>query len=359
MNWQEYKEKIGLVLLILVHFGMGVFSYYYSITTHKTDFYVFYNIASSESLSREVGTSFFIYLNSFIIKLGAPFWLMYLLYTTISFIPFYFFYKKLTSELFGDYIFLKFMTCMLLYLPSIHFWLASFSKDSLCFFLIFIASHLLLARISFSKIILIIPVLALLLCIRPYLVFILLFSYVIYLFINNVLILNRYFLLLLLLFFTISLIVFIDFIKFDLSQVSSLLEYIQSKYETLYQRSKIDGNAIINLKNTNVLERFFLMMFRPFFFDANNIFQFIISLENLTLLLSFSFLFLKINILSFLNNKKNIFYLVFAITLWLFYSLYIYNYGLASRMKATILPFLFYYICLTLIKIPKYVQKSY
>ena len=41
------------------------------------------------------------------------------------------------------------------------------------------------------------------------------------------------------------------------------------------------GNSSIPITQTNYFERFFMVLFRPLFYDSYNIFQHIVSLENL------------------------------------------------------------------------------
>lgn len=140
------------------------------------------------------------------------------------------------------------------------------------------------------------------------------------------------------------------FIRYFLKFESLSIEYISDKFIELEEYAK-RGHSIIDLETTSIISRFFYMMFRPFIFEAKGIHQFIVGMENLLLLVWFIWLFVKGKIKLFKIKNNNVLWCIgIALGLWMFYSLYIYNYGLASRMKATILPFLFYGVLLWRIK---------
>ncbi|MDO4225735.1 MAG: hypothetical protein Q4C75_07570, partial [Bergeyella zoohelcum] len=261
-------------------------------------------------------------------------------YTLISFIPFYHFYIA-SSNIFNlsKAFFDKFTLILLLFFPSVHFWLASFGKDAFCFvglcFMLYVVNRKIKNTI-FIKVLFIITFL-LLFFVRPYIGII--FA-IIYLFLERRSIGIRFYFIVPILLIG-GYVFLVKFIKFE----SLDFEYISKKFYILDSYAKT-GGSIIDLEKTNVFTRFFYMMFRPFLFEAKNFHQFIVSIENFILLIWFVWLFIRVKRDKIVLNKKILWYASFSILLWLFYSLYIYNYGLASRMKATILPILFYSVIL-------------
>lgn len=334
---------VCLLILILLHFGLGYYNYYLSIAGLNTDFYQYYSVLneSSVSFTSFFGSRFFIFINLIFSRFN--FFGISLIYTFISFIPFYYLYNYF-ADIFLSIktdLFLKFTIALLLFLPSVHFWLASFSKDSLCFFLIFyiIITFFKKWKNNAFRIFTIVVSVILLFLLRPYLFLILLFGYT---FLNRQLLTKKYLIclgLITVILTTISLKYFLRVDHWD-------FEYFRSVAKSLVEYSKT-GNSVINLENSTMFSRFFIMMFRPLMYDAKDLNQYAVSFENLILLCWFLYaVFLAFKhkkLHSFKVPKISLWFGVTGLLLWLFYSIYIYNLGLASRMKATILPFLFIY----------------
>ena len=127
------------------------------------------------------------------------------------------------------------------------------------------------------------------------------------------------------------------------------LNKIKLNFASLVDYSKNFGGSSIELENTTYFGRLFLVLFRPLFYDASNFYQYVISFENLILFL-FILKFLKdvfvnTGMLKYVKNQVFLFLLV--ILSILFYSIYMYNLGLASRMRVMFVPFLFLFLFLT------------
>ena len=114
-------------------------------------------------------------------------------------------------------------------------------------------------------------------------------------------------------------------------------------FEKIITYSSNNGNSSIDLLNSNYFERFFLVLFRPFFFDSKTLFQFFVSIENFVLaiiIIIFAYKIYYLKLKFSLIDKHIRFALLFSIMCILFYSIYMYNLGLASRMRVMFLPFL-------------------
>ena len=110
------------------------------------------------------------------------------------------------------------------------------------------------------------------------------------------------------------------------------------------------GTYAIALTSMPFPLKIFTFMFRPLFFDAKDFFSFLMSSENIILLLIFIYpiakilLTLKIKLINF--NALTIFLITYVPSSWLLYSFTVANLGTANRYKLMFLPGL---ICLSLI----------
>ena len=150
---------------------------------------------------------------------------------------------------------------------------------------------------------------------------------------------------------------------------SSWLKFENLRLETInqaieyYSDKTAIGNNAIDLSSMPFLTKIFTFMYRPFFFDAYNLYSVLMSLENLVLIIIT--LYAIINILkspSYLKvnfNGLTLFLSTFLITSWTFYSLTMGNLGTANRYKLQLIPAL---IVLSLLfsrkKGSKFIEKS-
>lgn len=332
-----------IVFICIIHIAMGYASYQMSVTDKNTDYWMYYTLLK-EDVNFGIGKDFFVLLHMLPDRILESSFLFYsMFYTILTAIPFCYFFYVFKDHLLNGDAFDTVTLLMLCFLPSVHFWLASFSKDALCFFLLFVLTIIYSLGQIQKKIILALVIWLLLLFIRPYLGIIVLLVFLLL----DIRKISWQVLLILVASILASLYLFIRyFLKFE----SLSIEYISDKFIELEEYAK-RGHSIIDLETTSVISRFFYMMFRPFIFEVKGIHQFIIGMENLLLLVWFIWLFVKGRIKLFkIKNNHVLWCIGIALGLWMFYSLYIYNYGLASRMKATILPFLFYGVLLWRIK---------
>ena len=71
-------------------------------------------------------------------------------------------------------------------------------------------------------------------------------------------------------------------VLFQFLQLTELsLNKIKLNFASLVDYSKNFGGSSIELDNSTYLGRMFLVLFRPFFYDAYNFYQYVISFENL------------------------------------------------------------------------------
>lgn len=331
--------SVIVFICIILHIAMGYAIYQMSVVGKNTDYWMYYTLLK-EDVNFGIGRDSFVLLHMFPDRILESSFLFYsMFYIILTVIPFCYFFYVFKDHLLNGDAFDIVTLLMLCFLPSVHFWLASFSKDALCFLLLFVLTIIYSSGQIQRKTILALIVWLLILSIRPYLGIIVLLIFLLL----DIRKISWQVMLILVGIILTSLYLFISFfLKFE----SLNIEYISDKFIELEECAK-KGNSIIDLETTSFISRFFYMMFRPFIFEAKGVHQLIVGMENLLLLVWFIWLIVKEkNNLFKIKNNNALWCIGIALGLWMFYSLYIYNYGLASRMKATILPFLFYGVLL-------------
>ena len=135
-------------------------------------------------------------------------------------------------------------------------------------------------------------------------------------------------------------VIFFSILSFEIFD----LEEIIINFQNLKNKSDWNGTTTYPINQTNIIQRGIIVLFRPIFFDANNLKSLILSFENIFMLTIFCyicylFIFSKIY---FKKTYQLTVALVLFVFSFLFHSTYMYNLGLASRMKIHFLPFILY-----------------
>lgn len=329
------KVLIGLVLF------EHLFFYYFNNIMNRDqliDPLMFYNKSFHLDTSNVLqlispGTRFMLFITMLFNKVFNSFTIVSLIFSLLCFIPYYDVINKYYKSVFNsENLFWKITFLIILFMPSMHVWMTSIYKEAL----IFPVMYLLLQKINQTAVNIlkwdVIVYFLLLFFIRPYLSGIIILGCLI----TNYKYLSKKIILITLL---CSLVFFIAFWYLILPNVNFFS--IQEKLGEINETSKSLGYAVIDLETTNYFQRLIYMLFRPLFFDANTRFQFFYSLENLMLViwfLLFLYLVIKKSTLKIKYLMQSVFIMT-SVFIWLFISVYIYNYGLASRMKVMIVPF--------------------
>jgi hypothetical protein len=119
---------------------------------------------------------------------------------------------------------------------------------------------------------------------------------------------------------------------------------ISEKFIELNLYAIKSGNSFVSLEDTSYLERIWLLLFRPLFYDAKTSYQYIISFENSIVLIVIVLLYLHIYSKNKLIKMERdvLFAFLAGSCIMLMIAVYIYNLGLASRMRLMFLPLFFY-----------------
>jgi len=343
-------NQLSLVVLFLMfayHYGITLFTWYNTLNNPRSDalrYFVDAQKASSWFSLFGLSTTFVRFLNYPFIKwLGFNYLSLALLYSSLSFFS-YFKLWAIARKLNPNKLKFSLQEAMLLFflfLPSFHMWTSAVGKDTLVFFLT--TSVLGLVIDKKSKIVSYVPYLCLALFIRPYLPIFLFAAFgIIYLmkYFNNA---RKVFIsLFILVFGSISVIIVLNKLDIDpLTYFETQLNFV-SRYSNY--KKEIVGGSYIDPNTLSITERIFAFLYRPIFYDAQNISQIYISVENLCFIFATTWLLARCCLKSIKSSFAVKLMSLYVIIFVLVKSYSIYNLGLANRQKFQIYPILIFLI---------------
>ncbi|WP_452603025.1 hypothetical protein [Pontimicrobium sp. MEBiC06410] len=222
----------------------------------------------------------------------------------------------------------KIIIALFFMVPSIHFWTGSISKEAIIFSLMAI----IFIRVNTKNVnswILFFSVL-LILFVRPYLA-ILLIAPLVLLYYKSF---NRLSKIIIVFFIVFAIPILIRFLR--IKNVDSFYE----NYQKIVIYAQNYGGSSINLLESNYFERLILVLFRPFFIDAKTTMQYFVSFENfIWLIMFFCIILLLKHFKEGFKYKVFKFLIIYLISIVGFYGIYMYNLGLASRMRVLFIPY--------------------
>ena len=332
--YTKINQKIGIFSLVmgLVHFIITFASYgfilgsvadakhYYSESVSITDWGLSY-------LSN--GTSFIVFLNYMLVQwLQLSFLGCFLVFSFISYLGCLKLFDVIIDLTDRKYN----VSYLLLLLIGTHFWTVSLGKDALMFY----AMCCLCYNIYFDKprSRYILPLMLIGFIRLHVLIFVLVGGGVSYVFTNKKIKTQTKFV-----FAGLVLGVLLFLIPFFLKEIAvTNISDIEGKLQSS-MNANVEGGAGIDLKDANLIVKWFSYMFRPFVFEARNPMFLVSALENLVWLYIF---FIIIRGLFFDKIKTNYILwsyigIILACTLPLAYTLA--NFGISMRQKIMIFPF--------------------
>ena len=332
--YTKINQKIGIFSLVmgLVHFIITFASYgfilgsvadakhYYSESVSITDWGLSY-------LSN--GTSFIVFLNYMLVQwLQLSFLGCFLVFSFISYLGCLRLFDVIIDLTDRKYN----VSYLLLLLIGTHFWTVSLGKDALMFY----AMCCLCYNIYFDKprSHYILPLMLIGFIRLHVLIFVLVGGGVSYVFTNKKIKTQTKFV-----FAGLVLGVLLFLIPFFLKEIAvTNISDIEGKLQSS-MNANVEGGAGIDLKDANLIVKWFSYMFRPFVFEARNPMFLVSALENLVWLYIF---FIIIRGLFFDKIKTNYILwsyigIILACTLPLAYTLA--NFGISMRQKIMIFPF--------------------
>ena len=340
------------VLLFLYHACFMSFAYLYRVQRGMSDAHLYWGLKEDVVIDRwldfaSYGTKFIIFLNYPFIKLGFPFWFGFLLYGLVGFLGIVKWIQWIENVV-GSQIVIKGVNVLplLFFLPNLHIWTAALGKDALVFFgvatIFYNMSINKLKGLSFYVGILLV------LIIRPHIAAILLMAIVLVLFFDGKLSRSKKFLVGSI---SISLLAIFGFMVLKLVNINSLnWDYIKYKNDKCILSFEPSGSYVPMLEYSYPY-KLFSFNFRPLFFDASSMMQYLASIENLFFLLIFI-----VSLVVFILTYKRItlpkwayIVIVFNVIASVLFVQRCANLGLFMRFKIMFQPFLiivFIYILL-------------
>ena len=330
----KISRKIGFFSLLmgLMHFfvtfisynfvisGSADAKYYYWESTYITDWGLSY-------LSN--GTSFIVFLNYMLVQwFQSSFLGCFLVFSFISYLGCLKLFKIIINITHKDYSGWYFF----LLLIGVHFWTVSLGKDSLMFY----AMCCLCYNIYFDKpkIHYILPLLLVGFIRLHVLIFVLLGGGISYVFTNNKIKMQTKFAFAGLVFGALLFLIPFFLKEIAVTNISDIEGKLQNS-----MNANLEGGAGVDMKDSNLVVKWFSYMFRPFIFEAREPMFLVSALENLVWLYIF---FIIIKGLFFDKIKTNYILwsyigIILACTLPLAYTLA--NFGISMRQKIMIFPF--------------------
>lgn len=335
---QKNLSQQVVFFLVIFHFLMTYLSAFFSEGTHS-DPPMYYSIAKEAetwfSLFGVSSTSIRFFIYPFVNYLFFNYYTIFILFSIFSITSFLLLYNVIT-QFKPLRIFKIDIKYFILFLPMFHLWMSFLGKDGLTFMAtMLLLNEFLKAEIKYKKYILPIIILTL---VRPYLIIFILLAVIVVFIFQKLSTPKRFLLLISLLFFgALSSGIVLYLLDIDIST------YFSHRIDVIsyYSHYKKEG-AFLDPKQMNWIEKIFTYLFRPIFYDINNIGQLYVSFENLL----FFTLFLKfINVFNLKEFKKNFKIRIlfsYCVIFLLTNSYLIYNLGLVNRQKYMIVPVFLY-----------------
>lgn len=343
------KDKF-YIFIFLYHFAFAfVINYYTKVYIGTTDAQIIYETAQNSSSwynTFGLGKNFIAFLIFPLVKLGFSYFAVTLIFTTLSLKGFLIFADMFFKIQGNNKINIYFL---FLLAPSLHFWSSFIGKDAVCFLaMVLILKYVVNKKFFKAQVI---AALLILLIVRPYIFFIVFPIYTISILYNVTTDRTQKIKTIIISILTITILSPLLFYFLKLDSIS--IQKINENYTRFIIYSSNNGDSSIDLQSSNYLQRLFLVIVKPFFYDAKTIFQYVVSFENLILWGLILNIFIKIrhNFKTFL--KSTFFPVTVAMSLILFYSIYMYNLGLASRMRVMFMPYLMFSLYWALILVKK------
>lgn len=337
-------QKIFVILLFIIHFTTMVIAYNDTITFTENDAFCFYNEslqASSWGSLFGLGSSFLNFLIYPLVHAGVSLFGFFLLFATISYQAFLWYFRQM-AEYCSNGISTNGSLLIqgLFLLPSFHYWSGLLGKDVLVFFLLtyLIFQFQIETKVKYKHIL----VSVFLILLRPHIFGAIFIAFIIYCLTQRNISKNIK-IQLSILSLTIA-VALVPLLMFFINIKTLSYTSISEKFIELNLYAIKSGNSFVSLEDTLYIERIWLLLFRPLFYDANTSYQYIISFENSIVLVVIVILYLHIYSKNKLIKMERdvLFAFLAGSCIMLMIAVYIYNLGLASRMRLMFLPLLFY-----------------
>lgn len=350
---ESRRRFVFFVLLLLLHIGGAVATYLYSQQFGGDGLLYYYDslgiYGSATGISTVFVVNFVQFLKSY---LGGSFFDYFLLFQSMGFWGLLFVlraFDDIHQEL-GQPTFK--LIYLLLFLPGLHYWTSGIGKDAPVFLGVamctWAAFRLQRRYLAFGAGVVIV------LLVRPHIALMALIAIALTLMLGrNTALLTRAALIGVVLagIGAVSGLVEGTVVGLNLSSADSLSEFLETKSQV-----SEESGADLNIVGASFPLKLLSLLFRPFFIDANGIFGYVASLENLVLLVVFLIVIRRFGTALAVARSAMFarFAIVFALMLIFFLALFNYNVGLGLRQKMMMMPaFLVFFAALMAVRAQK------
>jgi len=324
------------VLIFSIHTLFCVLYWYFYTQVGYADAVMYYNQSFLLDFDWKPGTSFVISLTKVFTNIfGLNNLNTFLVFNMIGVVGIQFLLRVLLDIWPKSRSFISYMPYFIIFLPGQSFWSSAIGKDGISY----LSISILLYGFHTHKYHYIIASILLMTTIRPHIALVMILSSLV------VFVISRFpkglskhtLLLFCILSLYFGLIIALNFLGLSSLSIDSVLGFIDSR-ESL----TMGGGSSYGTDKT-FIERVYMFMFAPLFFEAKNVRALIFSLENLFILI-FVVKYILFNLLSILKKIREpivCYILAYSTVLIVILSITTTNIGIALRQKYMVLPFLF------------------
>lgn len=349
-NFLTLKFKINNTISILmytIHHLYFLVYFYYSIDYGLDSTSYFLEYKGYEYLNYEPGQVLLYKFIGLLNSLNIDYLNINYLFSILSLISFYYLLYILKLSCYKQQIYFKFVL-LLIFLPSIHFWIMGYSKDTITFFCISVVFYEFVKKKQNFLIIFI--MIFLISLIRLHISLMIILSISIVHILNSKNYKNTLF---------VALLTFL-FLILSLKNIISetpTIENIKS-FLNMFRNLYVSNENTAILTN-NFFYKIYYYLFVPNLFTirGNDLFFLVITIENTYLVLLFLYLILKKNF-NFKVFKKNLFFLFFGLISLTLFTFITSNLGIAARQKWFIVISLIIFLLLIKGKIFKKIEMN-
>lgn len=344
--------KISSTLNIPLYRALSIYTwhtlfcilYVYTSTIMVADSTLYYIDSLKDDVEFNFGTSFVILVTRFFsLHLSFSYLSTFLIFNILGSIGLLFLDHCLTYSVYGRKKFTKFLASLTVFIPSLSFWSSAIGKDSITF----LGANLALwAALDFRNRLKFIFISILLIAlVRPHIAGTMIIALLLSgLFSKSIVLKQKIYILSIAIPITVlSLPLILNYIGLQGTLSANLLqEYIEQR------QISNDGGSSVDISNMSLPLQMFTYIFRPLPYEAHSIFALISSLDNLFLLIIFTFFIFSIIFTKQPyndNSSENISFIVlyFFLTL-IVLSVTTANLGIAVRQKLMFMPMFLYLV---------------
>ena len=348
LRFITYKIKLNIVEVYLIFIYHTAFSFlfiFYTISRFRVDPISNYLWSLTNPTDYLPGKDFLEYIvHIFSYHLSLSYFSVSLIFGYFGLIGILLLYKMIKEI--NKNVYLYYLGLIFILLPSFHFWHSGIGKDSIILMVLSLVLYWMIFQKKLNLNILF--SLILIFMIRPHIAFLLMPFIFLILFSSdkvnsNIKIIVSIIGVFIIYYLTPIILLYVGIYIESLIDIFSY-EFIAKIIEVIEHRETLNYSetAGYNLQSLNLIEKIFYFLFRPLPFDARSNFQLIISFENIGLIILFiTSIFLVLKSKQINLNIISLTLLFYIILFLIVLSINTGNFGISSRQKWMILPYIF------------------